>query len=181
MPSAVSDLHLSGTSPGAGTFSCSGCGCQVSLEPLDRLPRCPSCGASSFRRASIFEHPGQQTAEFKITAQHPARPGWLKEVRRDLAPGGRYLVCHDPTRRVFGLERGWSRIGRSVTADVRLDDPSVSRRHALAVWEPGEPIRILDDRSLNGIALNGRPVDWGSMVDGDELRIGRYRLYLIET
>jgi len=82
---------------------------------------------------------------------------------------------------VFPLELGWTRIGRSATADLRLDDPSVSRRHALIVWESGESLRILDDRSLNGIFVNGLLADWGTLLDGDELSIGRYHLFLIEA
>jgi pSer/pThr/pTyr-binding forkhead associated (FHA) protein len=78
------------------------------------------------------------------------------------------------------IERGWTRIGRSPTADLRLDDPSVSRRHALVVAEPGKPLRVLDDRSLNGVFLNGETVEWGALHDGDELAIGRYRLYVLQ-
>ena len=85
----------------------------------------------------------------------------------------------DSDLETFPLEEGWTRIGRSASADVRLDDPSVSRRHALIVWEPGEELRVLDDRSLNGIWLNGALVDWGTIADGDELLIGRYRLFLL--
>jgi pSer/pThr/pTyr-binding forkhead associated (FHA) protein len=40
---------------------------------------------------------------------------------------------------------------------------------------------VLDDRSLNGLYVNGERVDWAPLNDGDELEIGRYRLYVIET
>jgi pSer/pThr/pTyr-binding forkhead associated (FHA) protein len=80
----------------------------------------------------------------------------------------------------FEIPSGWTRIGRSVTADVRLDDPSVSRRHALVVSEPGEPLRVLDDRSLNGVFVNGEVVEWGRLRTGDELAIGRYRLFALD-
>lgn len=63
---------------------------------------------------------------------------------------------------------------------MRLDDPSVSRRHALVVSEPDRSLRVLDDRSLNGVFLNGEIVEWGKLEDGDELGIGRYRLFVIE-
>lgn len=79
------------------------------------------------------------------------------------------------------LGTGWTRIGRSVAADVRLDDPSVSRRHALIVSEPDASLRILDDRSLNGVFVNGEQVEWGKLADGDQLTIGRYRLFAIEA
>jgi pSer/pThr/pTyr-binding forkhead associated (FHA) protein len=76
------------------------------------------------------------------------------------------------------LQEGWTRIGRSLAAHVRFDDPTVSRRHALIHREAGGA-RILDDRSLNGVFLNGERVDWHELEDGDEILIGRFRLYFI--
>ncbi len=40
---------------------------------------------------------------------------------------------------------------------------------------------MLDDRSLNGVFVNGEAVDWSALADGDELAIGRYRLYVLDT
>ncbi len=187
MVSAVSESHQTGASPGPGTFSCVGCGSQVSLEHLDALPECQRCGSSRFRRSSIFDPPSDsselrgRTVEFLATDERPPAPEWLDQAREELPGSGRFLVCMDPELEVFELEEGWNRIGRSASADVRLDDPSVSRRHALIVWEAGEDLRVLDDRSLNGIWLNGAFVDWGTIADGDELLIGRYRLFLLDA
>ena len=182
MIGAVSELHEAGAAPGAGTFSCSACGSQVSLEAQDELPECPRCGSESFRRASIFEGTPEPptTIEFPVTVQRAA-PDWLADAREGLAAGGRYLAFREEGVEVIALERGWTRIGRSVSADIRLDDPTVSRRHALIVWEGGKPLRVLDDRSLNGVFVNGESVDWGRLLDGDELTVGRYHLYLIEA
>lgn len=126
------------------------------------------------------EH-GETTAEFAAATDPPAS-AWLAEARAELAPGSRRLVCRDEDGEVLGfdIERGWTRIGRSVAADIRLDDPSVSRRHALIVSEPDESLRVLDDRSLNGVFVNGDLVEWGKLTDGDELTIGRYRLFVLE-
>jgi hypothetical protein len=180
--SAASDLHEAGAAPGAGTFSCSTCGSQVSLEAQDELPECPRCGSFSFRRASMFEAGVEQepTTEFPVEVAQQA-PEWLQEARDVISEPGRYLVFHDRQLHIYPLERGWSRIGRSVTADIRLDDPTVSRRHALIVWEGAKPLRVLDDRSLNKLLVNGETVDWGRLVDGDELTIGRYHLYVVEV
>jgi len=125
------------------------------------------------------EH-GETTAEFAIPSE-PAAPTWLDGVRAELDPGSRWLACRDEGEiRLFGVRRGWTRIGRSVNSDIRLDDPSVSRRHALIVSEADESLRILDDRSLNGVFVNGSLIEWGKLEDGDELTIGRYRLYVLE-
>ena len=40
---------------------------------------------------------------------------------------------------------------------------------------------MLDDRSMNGILVNGEHVDWSPLADGDELQIGRYTLSVIES
>jgi hypothetical protein len=125
---------------------------------------------------------GEATAEFAAAAD-PQTPRWLDEARTDLAPGNRLLACRDDDGevRVFAVKRGWTRIGRSVAADIRLDDPSVSRRHALVVSEPDESLRVLDDRSLNGVFVNGELIEWGKLCDGDELTIGRYHLFVLEA
>ena len=81
---------------------------------------------------------------------------------------------------MVALSREWTRIGRSLAADVRFDDATVSRRHALVANEEGG-VRVLDDRSLNGIQVNGRRVEWSPLTDGDELVIGRHALYFLDT
>lgn len=184
-PTPASDRYPAGTFPGPGTYFCVGCGSQLALHEDDELPSCPRCGADSFRLDSIFEQMqehGGTTAEFEAAAEPPPT-AWLEELRAKLDAGGRHLVCRDEDGEVLQFEvgEGWTRIGRSVTADIRLDDPSVSRRHALVVSEPGEPLRVLDDRSLNGVFVNGKEVEWGKLADGDELVIGRYRLFALEN
>ncbi len=58
---------------------------------------------------------------------------------------------------------------------MRFDDPTVSRRHALIVRQP-DGVRVLDDRSLNGVFVNGARVEGKALKDGDEIIVGRYRL-----
>lgn len=169
--------------PGSGTFFCVACGSQLSLRESDRLPVCPRCGASEFNRDSIFESRQEhgQTAELSVpTTSTP--PAWLEATRALLPKAGNYLAYQERAGgvQVFPIERGWTRIGRSVTANIRLDDPSVSRRHALIVSEQPNSLRVLDDRSLNGIFLNGELVEWGRLTDGDELMVGRFRLFALE-
>jgi FHA domain len=122
------------------------------------------------------------TSEFVVPEQL-GPPAWLREVREALERPGHYLAMHDEgdTPLVHAIERGWTRIGRSATADLQLDDPTVSRRHVLIVAEPGKALRVLDDRSLNGVFVNGEAVEWGTLHDGDELAVGRFRLYTLRA
>lgn len=147
------------------------------------MPECPRCGRSEFQRDSIFEQMQDhgQTAELAIPSIAPGS-GWLAMAREMLPRPGRYLAwCGDDGElEIQPIAPGWTRIGRSAAADIRLDDPSVSRRHALIVSELPDSLRILDDRSLNGVFLNGEIVDWARVEDGDELAIGRFRLFALE-
>jgi FHA domain/Zinc-ribbon containing domain len=180
--SADSEVQTTGRLPGHGTFFCLDCGSQLSLQESDQLPECPRCGATSFRRDSIFEsmQDGETTIEFAPSPE-ASPPEWLKQARTASAERGCRLAWRDESGEVHlvALDRGWTRIGRSVSADVRLDDPSVSRRHALIVFEPDDSLRVLDDRSLNGVFLNGELVEWGRLEDGDDLTIGRYDLFVL--
>jgi pSer/pThr/pTyr-binding forkhead associated (FHA) protein len=112
-------------------------------------------------------------------AQDVEQPEWLQTARESLVTRGDYLAYDDGERlRVVPLQEGWTRLGRSLAAHVRFDDPTVSRRHAL-IHREGQAIRVLDDRSLNGVWVNGERVDWRELEDEDELTLGRFRLYLV--
>ncbi len=79
---------------------------------------------------------------------------------------------------VVEIGEGVTRIGRSLTADVRLEDPTVSRRHALIV-RTADDVRILDDRSLGGVIVNGETVHERSLASGDVVTIGRHTLTIV--
>ena len=184
--SPLDGTYCTGFIPGSGTYFCLRCGSQLSLRETDALPRCSNCGESRFRRDSIFESRqdhGAATSEFAVPTE-ASPPAWLREARERLATPGSYLCRRDHDEAeiaVFAIARGWTRIGRSAKADLRLDHPSVSRRHALIVAEPGKDLRVLDDRSLNGVYVNGEAVEWGTLRDGDELGIGRFYLYVLRA
>jgi len=142
-----------GNVAGTGTFRCTDCEYAVSLDAADELPTCPNCGGTEFVRASLFT-----TAQATVVDMAPQAEDdlWLEELREELNQPGQYLAYRTPEGQVvtFPLEREWTRIGRSLAADVRFDDPTVSRRHALRVRPPAG-LRVLDDRSLTGVVVNG--------------------------
>jgi pSer/pThr/pTyr-binding forkhead associated (FHA) protein len=110
-----------------------------------------------------------------------ARPDWVGEARAGVTVPGKYLAYEDGGRRVVApISREWTRIGRSLSADIRFDDATVSRRHALVVNQ-ADGVRVLDDRSLNGVYVNGERVDWAPLTDGDEIAIGRHNIHYFDT
>jgi predicted nucleic acid-binding Zn-ribbon protein len=177
------DLLTSGAFVGAGSFSCRSCGYVLTLTGEDTLTDCPGCGGQDFVRASLFNaepiSAGQDTARHGGILSDPAptdRDAQLAAVRERIEVPGEYLCFEDGTdSQTVALMREWTRIGRSLAADVRFDDPTVSRRHALIVRQP-DGVRVLDDRSLNGVFVNGERIEGKVLEDGDEIIVGRYRL-----
>ncbi len=107
------------------------------------------------------------------TTSPRALPDWLEDAREQIAAAGEYFAFSDGAdTSVVALDEGWTRIGRSLSADIRFDDPTVSRRHALVYREPTGGTRILDDRSLNGVFLNGDRVELQELEDGDRIAVG---------
>ena len=164
-----------GTQAGSGSFLCDDCGYAIALHERDEVPACPSCGGESFRRASFFGETDTSIAPI------PESDGaeWLGEAREALVAEGDYLAFHTGDRvQVVPLQDGWTRVGRSLSAHLRLDDPTVSRRHAL-VYRDADGAKVLDDRSLNGVFVNGELVDLSELDDGDAMAVGRFTLHFI--
>jgi predicted component of type VI protein secretion system len=62
-------------------------------------------------------------------------------------------------------------LGRDPSADLVVNDPSVSRRHALIERRP-EGFVVLDQRSANGTFLNNQRVEQALLQGGQHLRLG---------
>lgn len=166
----------SGTMAGTGSFRCEQCGYVLTLAASDTLGDCPGCGGRRFARASLFSTGRLPREERVMPSDRAEREAWLAGIREQIESPGEYLVYEEGGEsRVVALTREWTRVGRSLAADVRFDDPTVSRRHALIVRQP-DGVRVLDDRSLNGVFVNGERIEWRVLEDGDEILVGRYRL-----
>ena len=94
---------------------------------------------------------------------------------------GRYIEIEGPAETLtIPLGTGVMHIGRGLSADLRLDEASVSRRHAILV--PRRlGTRVLDDRSSNGTFVNGRRVTQADLRNGDVLLLGRVVLRYLEV
>jgi pSer/pThr/pTyr-binding forkhead associated (FHA) protein len=148
------------------------------MPSTETLGACPSCSGTRFARASMFA-PGRFPRRDEPAADD--REAIIAEARERIDAPGQYLAFLDGEElRVAPLAREWTRIGRSLAADVRFDDPTVSRRHALIVRQ-ADGVRVLDDRSLNGVFVNGERVEWRALNDGDEIVVGRHHLHYLEA
>lgn len=166
----------SGTLAGTGTFRCEVCGQIVEMPTADVLPSCPGCDGASFTRTSLFAG-----TDGRFTRPTPSTStGALDAARDAIVEPGRYLIFDDGEVRTVAMPAKSMRIGRSLSADLRFEDPTVSRRHAVLVVE-AEGVRVLDDRSLNGVFINGERIVSSLLSDGDEIVIGRYRLRFADT
>ncbi len=72
-------------------------------------------------------------------------------------------------------------IGRGTEADLRINDPGISRRHAqIHVWPKGEGkgvgVSIEDLGSTNGVTVDGRKVTTTELRDGSRIEIGSTRM-----
>ena len=177
MPLSPDAIHSynAGTLAGAGSFYCETCGFAVALHERDQIPACPHCNGSAFKRASIF---GGATAEPVGTHRVHEPPAWLPDARAEMDDSDALAYSEGDQQRTVPVEDEFLRVGRSLAADVRFDDPTVSRRHAI-LHRHDRGVRILDDRSLNGVFVNGERVHSHELADGDEIVIGRFRLYFI--
>ena len=93
------------------------------------------------------------------------------------AAAGRYLAVDETLVPLTGTV---TRLGRSLSADIEIDEPSVSRRHALIVRQDGETY-LLDDGSRNGTWHNGIRIERVLLHDGDNVSLGAAQLHYVET
>jgi len=83
----------------------------------------------------------------------------------------------DGRPQVYTLLKEEVSIGRSSENDVVLNDFSVSRKHAI-LTRKGEAWSVRDNKSTNGIRVNGKTVADLEIKDGDEIGVGTFTLRL---
>src|SRR5438045_2742053 len=109
----------------------------------------------------------EKVSETWITPPQRLRPAAAREACLvHIYPTGSSMGCRYP------LADRPLVIGRGEDADVRIQDNSVSRRHARV--EPGtEGYMVVDLGSTNGTFVNDKPLGGPSPLhDGDYLRVG---------
>lgn len=66
-------------------------------------------------------------------------------------------------------------VGRGSNADLRIDDPGVSRRHAeirVGHGPAGTQVSVVDLGSTNGTVVDGKRVQYANLDDNSQIRIG---------
>lgn len=97
-----------------------------------------------------------------------------------LEPGDHLVFADGGSVRVHTVVGEWTRIGRSASSEIRFEDPTVSRRHALVVRRP-DGLKVVDDRSLNGVCVNGERVEIHTLSSGDTIQVGRHALHFVRV
>jgi pSer/pThr/pTyr-binding forkhead associated (FHA) protein len=145
------------------------------MADADALPPCPKCSGVDFVRASLFGSLGTSVTPDPAASGRAA--ALVEHARAAVQEPGPYLAWEERGEvRIIPVQPDKpTSLGRSLSADVRFDDATVSRRHALVVRED-DGARVLDDRSLNGVFVNGERVTSRVLQDGDEVVVGRYHL-----
>lgn len=108
-----------------------------------------------------------------MPAAPPGRPGgygYPPAAAPGPVPGGRtrYWIEINGTR--HQISRATLVMGRSTEADVRIDDPGVSRRHCEI--RTGTPSTIQDLGSTNGIVVDGQHTTRATLRDGSRIVVG---------
>lgn len=86
------------------------------------------------------------------------------------------IVAHGPNVGArFLLDSDSTTVGRRESADIFLDDVTVSRKHAEFVRE-GSRFSVQDVGSLNGTYVNRDRIDSAELKAGDEVQIGKFRM-----
>jgi pSer/pThr/pTyr-binding forkhead associated (FHA) protein len=124
---------------------------------------------------TVSDMPTQAGALPRISQRDRQRAALTAE---QLAPG-RYLAIEDGGEVVvIAVGEGSLRFGRGIASDVVLEDRSVSRRHAV-VTRTGEEVVLWDDRSLNGVQVNGERVKQAVLHHGDAIAMGEVQMRFV--
>ena len=142
---------------------CSQCGTPLAPPASDPAPHDSTITFGAPAKSDPDDRASLNAADAAAVDALPSGSALLV-VQRGPGAGSRYL-----------LDTDLSTVGRHPESDIFLDDITVSRRHVEFRREDGI-FRIHDVGSLNGTYLNGDRVDDAELQNGDEVRIGKFRL-----
>ena len=76
------------------------------------------------------------------------------------------------------IERPCTSLGRGPGVDLAFADPAMSKQHACVEWADGS-LRVRDLGSMNGVLVNGAPVQAADLKHGDRFQLGEHVFQLV--
>ena len=163
------------------TKTCPQCGSHVAK--MARL--CPYCGYQFMPAASpaAFAAPSSphqaatdiipeytQPAPVPATLPPPSQP--QKAAYSNNTLGSLVVTTGDLIGQSFAIDKDNVLIGRASDCDIRIKDPTISRRHARLRLAQGQWF-IQDQNSASGLYVNGSRVSATRLQAGDNIRMGQ--------
>ncbi len=144
-----------------GSNFCSSCGAVLEHAPEDDS----TSTTITFLPVDASGEVGDE--EISVTMDEVPEGFGVLVVKRGPNAGSRFVLEHDRTE-----------AGRHPESDIFLDDITVSRRHAEFVRQNSGYL-VRDVGSLNGTYVNRERIDEGTLRNGDEVQIGKFRLVFL--
>jgi diguanylate cyclase (GGDEF)-like protein len=110
--------------------------------------------------------PAGEGQDARVTERTLAVPTAVDKNRANLT-----LLSGADAGQVFPLT-GEDTIGRDLDANIRIDDPSLSRAHARVVRQSSGKFMIEDLGSTNGTFIGPNRIQRGDLVPGDRIQLG---------
>ncbi|MEU5345240.1 MULTISPECIES: DUF3662 and FHA domain-containing protein [unclassified Streptomyces] len=137
----------------------------------ERAPASPPPAARG--QAGGYGYPPAAAPPMPAAPPPGGRPGAAPAGQRPAAapqPGGRTRHWIEINGTRHQISRPTLVLGRSTEADVRIDDPGVSRRHCEI--RTGTPSTVQDLGSTNGIVVDGQHTTRATLRDGSRIVVG---------
>ncbi|WP_338671416.1 DUF3662 and FHA domain-containing protein [Streptomyces sp. SCSIO 30461] len=131
--------------------------------PQGFSPSAPQGGGYGYPPAAAPPMPSAPPPGTNRPGSTPGRPGGS-------APGAQVRRWIEINGNRHQISRPTMVLGRSTDADVRIDDPGVSRRHCEI--RTGTPSTIQDLGSTNGIVVDGQHTTRATLRDGSRIVVG---------
>jgi translation elongation factor P/translation initiation factor 5A len=132
-------------------------------EDVD-LPDLIPAGDEEMSKTAVYRPASLPEGTLSVSADEARELGLAREQITLATPEG----VHEIGKRI-------TLIGRGKQADVRLQDPNVSRSHA-ELRQRGNEYLIVDLGSTNGVEVNGKQVESAALKNGDVITMGETRV-----
>ena len=131
-------------------------------------------------RVTMSEDDALETGIFRVRSEAKAevtsKVGVVEAIEVEssagvgVAPSGGGQPRLEVGGQAYPLVRAITILGRGTDADIRVEDPGVSRKHCEIVV--GTPALVRDLKSTNGTFLNGAKITESALEDGSVVKIG---------